>query len=59
VSLFNEQLEQFVASLVETPGLWRHLVRHDSERRVYDTTTSPPSSALESTASGRRNFPRR
>ena len=36
MSLTTEELEQFVAGLAAEPSLWRHLVRHASDARVYE-----------------------
>ena len=36
MSLTTEQLEEFVAGLAAEPSLWRHLVRHTSDARVYE-----------------------
>ena len=35
-SLTPEQLERFIAELAEQPARWRHLVRHESDVRVYE-----------------------
>jgi len=36
VSLSPTELEDFVASLAEQPELWAHMVRHESDVRVYE-----------------------
>jgi quercetin dioxygenase-like cupin family protein len=36
MSLSTKQLEDFVAHLAATPGVWRHLVRDASDRRAYE-----------------------
>jgi quercetin dioxygenase-like cupin family protein len=35
MSLTLDELEQFVATLADTPERWRHHVRHESDVRVY------------------------
>jgi mannose-6-phosphate isomerase-like protein (cupin superfamily) len=36
MNLTTTQLQQFVTELAATPDLWRHLVRHRSDARVYE-----------------------
>jgi mannose-6-phosphate isomerase-like protein (cupin superfamily) len=36
VSLTIQELEQFVATLADSPERWRHLVRHSDDVRVYE-----------------------
>jgi hypothetical protein len=36
MSLTNEELERFVASLAAAPERWQHLVQHCSDARVYE-----------------------
>jgi Cysteine dioxygenase type I len=36
LSLTLDELERFVAGLASMPHLWRHLVRHADDARVYE-----------------------